>query len=316
MRPFALSALLLVAAVGCGVPQPPTDSAKPTDTQTGSTTGKSTTTGSATGSTTATVSSTTGGDKTTAGATATTGTTASTGTSAGTPPKPEEPDPAKLGLKITDKKIGTGAVAENGDTCYLLYTGRLKNGGKIFDSTAKNNDNPFAFQLGMGTVIKGWDLGVKGMKVGGSRTLDIPADLAYGSSGQGADIPPNSDLIFDVQLLYVMKPADAHTVVRTEVKPGTGRAAKNGDTVTIDYTGTLVNGHKFDSSKDQGKPLTFKLGLGEVIPGFDLGVLGMKKGGKRSVTIPPELGYGPMGREPVIPPNSVLKFDITLLDIK
>lgn len=97
---------------------------------------------------------------------------------------------------------------------------------------------------------------------------------------------------------------------------GTGTEATSGKTVTVHYTGTLTDGTKFDSSKDRGEPFEFNLGAGDVIQGWDLGVVGMKIGGKRKLTIPPELGYGAQGAGGVIPPNSTLIFEVELLGVK
>lgn len=97
---------------------------------------------------------------------------------------------------------------------------------------------------------------------------------------------------------------------------GTGPSPSPGQSVTVHYTGTLTNGAKFDSSVDRNKPFTFRLGQTPVIQGWNEGVLTMKVGGKRKLIIPPELGYGPEGRPPTIPPNATLLFDIELLDVK
>ena len=97
---------------------------------------------------------------------------------------------------------------------------------------------------------------------------------------------------------------------------GTGVEAVSGKSVTVHYTGTLTDGTKFDSSKDRGEPFTFNLGAGEVIKGWDQGVVGMKVGGKRKLTIPSELGYGTQGAGGVIPPNATLIFEVELLDVK
>ncbi len=98
-----------------------------------------------------------------------------------------------------------------------------------------------------------------------------------------------------------------------DVVIGPGKEAKDGDIVTAHYTGTLTDGTKFDSSYDHGQPFSFPLGGGMVIKGWDLGLVGMKVGGKRKLIIPPDLGYGPRGSGP-IPPNATLNFDIELVD--
>jgi FKBP-type peptidyl-prolyl cis-trans isomerase FkpA len=105
------------------------------------------------------------------------------------------------GLKYTDEKVGSGAEAKAGQRVSVHYTGWLTNGTK-FDSS-KDRGQPFMFALGSGQVIKGWDEGVQGMKVGGTRKLTIPADLGYGARGAGGVIPPNATLVFEVELLDV-----------------------------------------------------------------------------------------------------------------
>jgi FKBP-type peptidyl-prolyl cis-trans isomerase len=105
------------------------------------------------------------------------------------------------GLQYVDQTIGTGELAVAGKMATVHYTGWLENGNK-FDSSV-DRGQPFSFPLGAGRVIKGWDEGVQGMKVGGKRKLTIPANLGYGSRGAGGVIPPNATLIFDVELLGV-----------------------------------------------------------------------------------------------------------------
>ena len=101
-----------------------------------------------------------------------------------------------------------------------------------------------------------------------------------------------------------------------EVTVGTGAEAVNGKTVSVHYTGTLMDGKKFDSSLDRGQPFKFELGKGQVIQGWEKGIVGMKVGGKRKLTIPPELGYGERGAGNVIPPNATLNFDVELLGVE
>ena len=110
------------------------------------------------------------------------------------------------GLRYTDEQLGTGAEAVKGKEVSVHYTGWLNKGkdekGTKFDSS-RDRGQPFSFPLGAGMVIQGWEQGVQGMKVGGKRTLLIPAKLGYGTRGAPPVIPPNSDLIFDVELLGV-----------------------------------------------------------------------------------------------------------------
>lgn len=100
-----------------------------------------------------------------------------------------------------------------------------------------------------------------------------------------------------------------------DVEPGTGRAVERGDTVTVHYIGTLPNGQEFDNSRSRGTPFTFRVGRGNVIQGWEEGVVGMREGGKRILVIPPEKAYGPTGFGP-IPPNATLVFAIELLEVR
>lgn len=105
------------------------------------------------------------------------------------------------GMKIETTKEGTGVEIKNGQTAVVHYTGKLTDGTK-FDSSV-DRGTPFEFPLGAGMVIKGWDLGVLGMKVGEKRMLTIPAELGYGARGAGSVIPPNATLVFEVELLGI-----------------------------------------------------------------------------------------------------------------
>lgn len=100
-----------------------------------------------------------------------------------------------------------------------------------------------------------------------------------------------------------------------DLECGDGDTATRGSQVSVHYTGTLENGEKFDSSLDRGQPFEFRLGRGMVIAGWEEGIEGMRVGGRRTLTIPPELGYGEAGSPPVIPPNATLIFEVELLDV-
>ncbi len=112
-------------------------------------------------------------------------------------------------------------------------------------------------------------------------------------------------------------PSDPNAkLVQTDEVVGKGDEAKAGDTVSVHYVGTLLNGTEFDSSRKHGKPFTFTLGKGQVIRGWDQGVAGMKVGGKRKLVIPPSLAYGERGMGSAIPPSSTLNFEVELVEIK
>lgn len=116
-------------------------------------------------------------------------------------PQSVSPTPSVKELKIEDEKLGEGVEVKSGDTIVIHYTGTLENGQK-FDSSL-DRGQPFETQIGVGQVIKGWDQGLIGMKVGGKRKLTIPSDLAYGEQGIPGAIPPNAILIFELELLEI-----------------------------------------------------------------------------------------------------------------
>ena len=237
----------------------------------------------------------------------------------------EELTTHESGLKFRDEVIGTGESPEPGDTVVVHYTGTLDSNGNKFDSS-RDRGQPFSFSIGRGQVIKGWDIGVMSMKVGGKRVLVIPAALGYGERGAGADIPPNATLRFDVELLDIVRPwpqDDQLKVQRTasglqyiQYSQGSGAQAKKGQTVAVHYSGYLEDGRMFDSSRTRGEPIEFQLGAGQVIKGWDEGIALMSPGAKLKLIIPASLGYGNAGAGGVIPPGATLILDVELMSAR
>ncbi|MBL8279009.1 MAG: FKBP-type peptidyl-prolyl cis-trans isomerase [Pelomonas sp.] len=232
---------------------------------------------------------------------------------------------AVTALKTVDTVAGTGATADAGKPVTVTYTGWVYDVRNADTKGTKIDSNvggtPYRFVIGSTAVIKGFDQGTQGMKAGGKRTVTMPASLAYGSAGSGA-VPANAALVFDIELVAV----DPNgwlgvTALKTEdIVVGSGTTADTGRTVTVTYTGWLYDarvagtkGTQFDSNVG-GAALSFKIGSGQVIPGFEQGVQGMRPGGKRTITIPAALAYGTNGQNS-IPGGAALVFDVTVSSI-
>ncbi len=232
------------------------------------------------------------------------------------------------GLKYTFKQFGKGALAKAGDNVSVHYVGKLTD-GKQFDSSRDRNQ-PFKFPLGANRVIKGWDEGVALMHVGDKALFTIPPQLGYGDRAMGDRIPANSTLIFEVELLEIVEPVKPWTLTNHDTittasglkyiivqksKDANAPAAEKGKMVSVHYTGFLLDGKIFDSSVERGEPISFPLGQGQVIKGWDEGIALMHVGDKMRLIIPSNLAYGDGGQGP-IPPKATLCFDVELMSVK
>lgn len=235
------------------------------------------------------------------------------------------------GLMIYDEKVGTGNPVVAAAGLKVHYTGWLLSGRKF--ASSKDLGKTLEVTMGAGKMIKGWEVGLEGMREGGVRYLRVAPSMGYGATAYTM-IPPNSTLIFRVEL--VSSEVDPEVAERMDffpdtssltfehgseglryvvLKKGEGEPAKSGDKVVVHYTGWMVNGYKFDSSRDREQPFAFTLGGGSVIRGWELGVLGMLPGEKRILMIPPGLGYGSRGAGP-IPGGATLIFAVEYLGSK
>ncbi|MBV8035626.1 FKBP-type peptidyl-prolyl cis-trans isomerase [Roseateles sp.] len=229
-------------------------------------------------------------------------------------------------LKTTDTTVGTGASADAGKPVQVTYTGWIYDVRNADTKGTKIDSNvggtPYSFVVGANTVIKGFDQGTQGMKAGGKRTVTMPASLAYGATGSGANVPPNAALVFDIELLAVDPNGwtGVTALKAVDINLGSGTAADTGKTVSVTYTGWLYDarvagtkGTQFDSNVG-GAALSFTLGSNKVIAGFEQGVQGMRPGGKRTITIPASLAYGNSGQGS-IPGGAALVFDVQVTSV-
>jgi peptidylprolyl isomerase len=233
-------------------------------------------------------------------------------TVAGALPRPDVklPSPLPTELVVTDLTEGTGTTAVSGDTLVVHYIGVRSADGTEFDNTY-DRGTPFPVTLGVGQVIQGWDEGLVGIKAGGRRQLDIPADLAYGDSPPGTDvIQPGDALSFVIDAVAIIPkpdPADAPDVsieptpnqteqTFTDLIVGDGAGIETGQTVAVQLLAfSAADGSQINSSWETGEPLTFVPGAGSLPPGLEKAVDGMKVGGRRQVVIPFADAFGENG---------------------
>lgn len=239
-------------------------------------------------------------------------------------------DTAKSAAATKDSKVAVPAPTDS-----ATVAGNI---AATADSIARYKDKwlyassydgePLEFTLGMGQVIEGWEKGILGMKVGEVRYLTVPAVMAYGDRSL-ENIPPNSDLYFEVELVHADPPMEPDKFPQSvdalkwreiskglkayDEKQGTGKPTVPGATLKTHYTGWLLSGRKFGSSKDMGKPLEVVLGNGKLIKGWEQGLDGMREGGVRWLRVAPAMGYGATAYS-MIPSNSTLIFRVELVE--
>ncbi len=217
---------------------------------------------------------------------------------------------APASIVIEDLVTGTGAdFSDNTIAFFASYKGFIQGQTTPFDSTDRRDGKPMEFITK--NVILGWQKGLLGMKVGGKRRLTIPANMALGDTGLKdrngkVIVPPGATLVYEITLDNTLNYID--TVV------GTGREVPPNSTLKLYYRGTLAtDGTQFDARLAPDQPIEFP--LNSLVKGWQLGVPGMKIGGKRQLFIPWQLAYGERGSPPRIPAKANLVFDIEVVDI-
>lgn len=205
------------------------------------------------------------------------------------------------GLIIQELKIGDGYEVKPGGAVVAFYHGTLKDTGTEFDSAFKRGE-PAAFPLS--NVIEGWRRGVPGMKVGGIRRLIVPSAMGYGSAGAGDDIPPNSDLVFVIQLVDALQVED--------VKVGTGDEAKGQFVAVTAFTMKDQEGKEV-AKADAANPYIW---IPNELQGVQVGLEGMKVGGKRKLTIPAALNSSPKVLANGRPQNVPVSVEIELIAVR
>ncbi len=211
------------------------------------------------------------------------------------------------GLRYTILRAGTGETAVASRYVQIHYTASTL-GGRLIDASAP--DHPVGFVLWSGQAPRGWDEGIAGMRVGEKRRMVLTPDLLYGRY-PGKKPLPETTLQFDIELAGVLP-----GVRYTTDTPGTGTIARPGDTVRVHYRAYIGKDQSaYDSTYGRGDPIEFRIGAGQVIPGWELGVIGMSEGERRTITIPPYLGYGERGAAGVIPPGATLRYTVELVQV-
>ncbi len=228
-------------------------------------------------------------------------------------------------LQMKDLTPCSGDEVTPGSTLTMHYEGWVQGETEPFDSTRKRGQ-PVKLRHGTGELIEGLEIGLQGVSEGCTRRIVIPPELAQGVATRWK-LPPDSTVVFEVEILGIEKgrwpraaprPVESHVERASGVKvhdfaEGAGEPVKPGDRVTVEYTLWLTDGTLVDSSLKKKSGFSYRAGRGEVIPGWEEAVLGMKVGGDRQFIVPWKLAYGRQGRPPRIPRKADLVFEVQLL---
>ena len=252
-------------------------------------------------------------------------------TVASNPDKPEVSIPAELPteLVITDLVEGTGEAAVEGDTVLVNYVGVRSADGTEFDNSY--DGQPYPVVLGSGGVIPGWEQGLVGIKTGGRRQLDIPADLAYGDEPQGDVIQAGDALSFVIDALAVVPASDPADAPTDSVPVSTGATELTTEDIVVGDGAEVVEGslvfveivaYRGDTAEEvnttwgQGGPVALQASEDQTIPGLANGLLGMKAGGRRMIIMPPDVAFGDGGNEELgLPADTDLILVVDLVSV-
>ena len=236
------------------------------------------------------------------------------------------------GIKYAVITEGEGPTAEIGEVVEVHFTAWVEEDLSMFGDS--HNGLPLQFILGREEILAGWDEAVSLMQQGESAQFILPPELAFGEEGVPGMVPPNANVIFELDLVSISPapptptPAPPPTNIDEDeyrdtkngvkiatIEEGDGPVPQLGDTVTVHYRLWLEDGTQVDNSYDRGQPYPFIIGQGQTIPGWEEGVLNMVQGETAQIIVPPELGYGDVANGP-IPANATLIFEITIVDIE
>ncbi|MBN3305500.1 FKBP9 isomerase, partial [Amia calva] len=201
-----------------------------------------------------------------------------------------------------------------GDFIRYHYNGSLLD-GTLFDSSYSRN-RTYDTYIGKGYVIAGMDEGLLGVCIGEKRTIVIPPHLAYGEEGTGTKIPGSAVLVFDIHVIDFHNPSDSVEIKAYYVPTDCEVRSKKGDFIKYHYNASLMDGTFIDSTHSYGKTYNVVLGSGQVVLGMEMGLKDMCVGEKRTLVIPPHLGYGERGVDGEVPGSAVLVFDIEMVDLE